>query len=97
MNMMRTICCFNGAKDTGEKRFDPRFDCQALAVWHVLLARDAAKLTMDGQSRQVFTCEEHIMNIYYSLAMYHRVMPLCVGSSSWNLQRNVCESRYPTR
>jgi len=42
------VCEFNGAKDAGEDRFDPRFDCDRPAVWHILLAVGARDLAMGG-------------------------------------------------
>ncbi len=83
-------CDFNGAKDAGESRFDPRFDCAAEAMWHVLLAQDE-QVSSRGQQR-VFACEEHVMNVYNTMTMYHRVVAACVvPGTMWRLTRNRCE------
>jgi hypothetical protein len=86
------ICEFNGAKDAGEARFDPRYDCDADAVWHILLAVDARSLAMRGVDR-VFACEEHASNVHHSTAMLHRIDPQTCGrpETRWRLGRNTCE------
>ena len=84
------VCEFNGAKDAGAGRFDPRYDCPAEAVWHLLLAVDARHLTMAGGD-SVLACEEHAMNVYHSTAMRHRAEPVCARPTSrWRLTINQC-------
>lgn len=89
-------CCFNGAKDAGAERWDPRFDCAELAVWHVLFAvGEPGDAVSNGppthRARHTFTCEEHVMNVYYTIAMRHRAGPGCDGAGTrWNLRRNEC-------
>lgn len=84
-------CQFNGAKDAGEQRFDPRYDCTKGAVWHLLLAQDARDLTTGGQE-SVLTCEKHAVNVHYSTAMRHRAeQGICDNSAArWRLTGNCC-------
>lgn len=85
------VCQFNGAKDTGQPRFDPRYDCHAEAVWHLLLSQDARQAVTTGGAAGVMTCEEHAMNVYYSIAMRHRAEPTCVQPGArWRLMTNRC-------
>lgn len=70
-------CRFNGAKDAGEERFDPRFDCQEPAVWHLLLSRDFDPSAADDVAIHALSCEEHVMLVYDHIAMRHRATKLC--------------------
>lgn len=84
------VCEFNGAKDAGTERFDPRYDCHHEAVWHLLLAVDARSLAAAGRE-SVFACEDHGVNVLYSTVMRHRAEPACAQRGSrWRLTINRC-------
>lgn len=85
------VCQFNGAKDAGEPRFDPRFDCTAEAVWHLLLSQEARETLTTRAAAGVMTCEEHAMNVYYSIVMRHRAERACIRPGArWRLTTNQC-------
>lgn len=84
-------CQFNGAKDAGDDRFDPRYDCDQGAVWHILLAQDARDLSINSNG-EVFACAEHRANVENSTAMAHAVDRVVCGrpGARWRLTGNCC-------
>lgn len=83
-------CGFNGAPPGIEARWDPRFDCTAEAVWHVLVTPNMTADTHDGGD-DVFSCEDHSVDPLW-IIQYHRLDEPCGRSGFvWRTDLNRCE------